>query len=205
MIESEDKNKCVLHPNKNLEFYVWIVNLCHVVDFVRLIKVNIMVIKLIHLNHPTSNIHSLINEFKDNIYPKLIERKENDQILLKESNETFKEIQSQNDNNNNNLKLNNSINKNKFIKKNDESSILSGDFESLAFKDNCNILSKLTKLLNKVLLLNGFNQKLNKGIIPVGFKELYISNIKQVLIIDSIPNTVTTVGLCDGFNQKLTV
>ncbi|KAM9970462.1 hypothetical protein ACTFIR_002318 [Dictyostelium discoideum] len=83
-------------------------------------------------------------------------------------------------------------------------SILSRDFESLAFKDNCKILSKLKKLPNNVMLLNGFNQKLTKGIIPEGVKELVLGDIKQDLIIGSIPNTVTTVTLFDGFNQKLT-
>ncbi|KAM9948017.1 hypothetical protein ACTFIT_001358 [Dictyostelium discoideum] len=55
--------------------------------------------------------------------------------------------------------------------RNDESSILSKDFES---------------------------------IIPKGVKELRLSDIKQELIVDSNPNTVKTLTLCDGFNQKLT-
>ncbi|EAL62389.1 hypothetical protein DDB_G0290101 [Dictyostelium discoideum AX4] len=73
--------------------------------------------------------------------------------------------------------------------KNNESSINPIDSQSLAFKDNCNYLSKLNTVSNKALLLNGFNQKLTKGIIPEGVKELYICDIKQELIIGSIPNT----------------
>ncbi|KAM9947893.1 hypothetical protein ACTFIT_001230 [Dictyostelium discoideum] len=77
--------------------------------------------------------------------------------------------------------------------------------EDIAFKNNCNILSKLkNQLPSRVMLLDGFNQILTPGILPVGVKSLYLGDIKQELIIGSIPNTVTSISLLDGFNQKLT-
>ncbi|EAL62525.1 hypothetical protein DDB_G0289849 [Dictyostelium discoideum AX4] len=77
--------------------------------------------------------------------------------------------------------------------------------EGIAFKDNCNILSKLkNQLPSTVMLLDRFNQKLTPGILPDGVKSLYLGDIKQELMIGSIPNTVTHVSLLDGFNQKLT-
>ncbi|KAM9995331.1 hypothetical protein ACTFIY_001511 [Dictyostelium cf. discoideum] len=67
--------------------------------------------------------------------------------------------------------------------------------EGIAFKDNCNILSKLKKnqLPSNVMLLDGFNQKLTPGILPDSVEWLYIGDIKQELIIGSIPNTVKKV------------
>ncbi|KAM9947794.1 hypothetical protein ACTFIT_001129 [Dictyostelium discoideum] len=88
---------------------------------------------------------------------------------------------------------------------------IEGDFinfktnEGIAFKDNCNILSKLkNQLPSNVMLLDGFNQKLKPGILPGGIKWLHIGDLKQELIIGSIPNTVKNITLLDGFNQKLT-
>ncbi|KAM9994867.1 hypothetical protein ACTFIY_001036 [Dictyostelium cf. discoideum] len=76
----------------------------------------------------------------------------------------------------------------------------------MAFDDNCNFLSKLEKnqLPPGVMLLDGFNQKLTPGILPEGVKFLYLGDIKQELMIGSIPNTVIHVHLKNGFNQKLT-
>ncbi|KAM9987650.1 hypothetical protein ACTFIZ_003018 [Dictyostelium cf. discoideum] len=104
-------------------------------------------------------------------------------------------------------------NKNKFFKWDDSKFYINieGDFhnfkenEGIAFKDSCNILSKLkNQLPSRVMLLDGFNQKLTPDILPDGVKRLYLGDIKQELIIGSIPNTVTHVSLLDGFNQKLT-
>ncbi|EAL62600.1 hypothetical protein DDB_G0289777 [Dictyostelium discoideum AX4] len=78
--------------------------------------------------------------------------------------------------------------------------------DCIAFKDNCDILSKLKKnqLPSSVMLLDGFNQILTPGILPDGVESLYLYDIKQELMIGSIPNTVTSVCFEDGFNQKLT-
>ncbi|EAL62438.1 hypothetical protein DDB_G0290065, partial [Dictyostelium discoideum AX4] len=46
-----------------------------------------------------------------------------------------------------------------------------------------------------VTLCDGFNQKLTKGIIPDTIKDLHIGDIKQDLIIDSIPNTLSNVHI----------
>ncbi|KAM9988818.1 hypothetical protein ACTFIY_004840 [Dictyostelium cf. discoideum] len=60
---------------------------------------------------------------------------------------------------------------------------------SIAFTDDCNILSKLKdKLPLSVMLLDGFKQKLTPGILPECVKSLYLGDIKQELMIGSIPN-----------------
>ncbi|EAL61995.1 hypothetical protein DDB_G0290861 [Dictyostelium discoideum AX4] len=75
----------------------------------------------------------------------------------------------------------------------------------MAFKDDCNILSKLEKnqLPSDVMLLDGFNQKFIQNILPEGLESLYLGDIKQELVIGSILYTVKNVYLFDGFNQKL--
>ncbi|EAL62511.1 hypothetical protein DDB_G0289821 [Dictyostelium discoideum AX4] len=55
-----------------------------------------------------------------------------------------------------------------------------------------------------VTLEDGFNQKLTPGILPDSVGSLDLGDIKQELIIGSIPNTVTNIFLLEGFNQKLT-
>ncbi|KAM9987756.1 hypothetical protein ACTFIZ_003123 [Dictyostelium cf. discoideum] len=51
-----------------------------------------------------SNILSLMNNFKDNVYQKVIERKETNETILKQSNDKYNEIKSQFDINNYSLK-----------------------------------------------------------------------------------------------------
>lgn len=75
----------------------------------------------------------------------------------------------------------------------------------IAFKEDCSILSKLenNQIPSSVMLLDGFNQKLIRNILPEGILSLYLCDIRQELIIGSIPNTVVGVYLLDGFNQKI--
>ncbi|EAL69004.1 hypothetical protein DDB_G0277005 [Dictyostelium discoideum AX4] len=78
----------------------------------------------------------------------------------------------------------------------------------LNFKENVGIEFKDNSIKNQlpssVMLLDGFNQKLTPGILPDHIKWLHLGDIKQELIVGSIPNTVTHVTLFDGFNLKLT-
>ncbi|KAM9995267.1 hypothetical protein ACTFIY_001436 [Dictyostelium cf. discoideum] len=57
------------------------------------------------------------------------------------------------------------------------------------------IIGSIPNSVTIVILCNGFNQKLTKGIIPKGVKELRLGDIKEELIIGSIPNTISTVRI----------
>ncbi|KAM9947866.1 hypothetical protein ACTFIT_001203 [Dictyostelium discoideum] len=193
----DNNKKCTLHPNKDIIFFC--------LDC-KLIPCCIQCIssKGEHHGHrtdpleSTSNILSLMNNFKDDIHQKIIDDIKNN----------LKSIYTLD---NCRFKIEFDENNNKFFKWNNLKFYIyiEGGFfkfeEGIAFKDNCNILSELkNKLPSHVMLLDGFNQKLTPGILPNRVKCLYLGDIKKELIIGSIPNTVTLVSLLNGFNQKLT-
>ncbi|KAM9974820.1 hypothetical protein ACTFIW_008287 [Dictyostelium discoideum] len=59
--------------------------------------------------------------------------------------------------------------------------------------------------INMVILadINGFNQKLTPGILPDSVKWLYLGDIKQELMIGSIPNTVKEVKVSKSFKHQI--
>ncbi|KAM9993928.1 hypothetical protein ACTFIZ_011894 [Dictyostelium cf. discoideum] len=99
-----DNNKlCTIHPNRDIVFFCLD---CKLIPCC----IQCTSSKGEHHGHrtdileSTSNIISLMNNFKDDIYQKVIERIEKNKTILKQSNDKFNDIQSQFEINNNSLK-----------------------------------------------------------------------------------------------------
>ncbi|KAM9993920.1 hypothetical protein ACTFIZ_011881 [Dictyostelium cf. discoideum] len=99
-----DNNKmCTIHPNRDIVFFCLD---CKLIPCC----IECTSSKGEHHGHrtdtleSTSNIISLMNNFKDDIYQKVIERIDSNKTILKQSNDKYNEIQSQFNNNNNSLK-----------------------------------------------------------------------------------------------------
>ncbi|KAM9970688.1 hypothetical protein ACTFIR_002552 [Dictyostelium discoideum] len=108
--------------------------------------------------------------------------------------------------NNNNEKLKIEIDENnfKFIMENYEFSNYK-DIKSIAFGEDCGSLLKFKSKTNliSVMLLDGFKESLEPGILPNSIRYLEIYDIKTPLLVGSIPSTIINLILHDGFNQSL--
>ncbi|EAL62611.1 hypothetical protein DDB_G0289799 [Dictyostelium discoideum AX4] len=185
----DNNKKCTLHPNKDIIFFC--------LDC-KLIPCCIQCIssKGEHHGHrtdpleSTSNILSLMNNFKDDIHQKEgIAFKDNCNILSELKNKLPSHVMLLDGFN---QKLTPGILPNRV------KCLYLGDIKKEL------IIGSIPNTVTLVSLLNGFNQKLTPGILPDSVESLNLGDIKQELIIGSIPNTVTNVSLKDGFNQKLT-
>ncbi|KAM9996739.1 hypothetical protein ACTFIZ_001657 [Dictyostelium cf. discoideum] len=74
--------------------------------------------------------------------------------------------------------------------------------KSLAIGEGHSLPKIIPKSVKRLLLPNGFDQQLQ--LIPETVCALYLFNIKCDLSKNSIPATVESLFLCDGFNQKIT-
>ncbi|KAM9974744.1 hypothetical protein ACTFIW_008208 [Dictyostelium discoideum] len=98
-----NKKKCALHPSKNIKV------LCLQCKYIPCCIICISS-KGGHHAHKTdpiesaTNILSLVNSFKDDVFPKVIERIEKNEKILQESNDKFKEIKINYEKNNSLLK-----------------------------------------------------------------------------------------------------
>ncbi|KAM9957318.1 hypothetical protein ACTFIW_009059, partial [Dictyostelium discoideum] len=94
---------CTLHPNKDIVFFCLDCKLIPCCVLCASIKGE-------HHGHrtdtleSTSNIISLMNNFKNDVHQKVIERIETNKTILKRSNDKYNKIQSQSDINNSSLK-----------------------------------------------------------------------------------------------------
>ncbi|KAN0038137.1 hypothetical protein ACTA71_000309 [Dictyostelium dimigraforme] len=234
-MENKIKQNCRFHQNKNLKY------ICSDLDCKSMPCCSLCITsggehhghKIVLLESITkSEILSITNIFKDEVIPKVIEIFEIDKQTLKDSDNRFKKIQSQY--NENKKLVTEQFNKiHKIIQ------IIQADIEKqleTVYQDNTIINTTITSSINNdnhkndgvenlkledikqplevnlipasvtsITLDGGFSQPLTPGIIPNSIKQLTLGLINTQLIEGSIPKNIPKIILRYSFNQSLEI
>ncbi|KAN0032612.1 hypothetical protein ACTFIV_006519 [Dictyostelium citrinum] len=94
-----------------------------------------------------------------------------------------------------------------YYNKDENNGMISNTITHLAIPSNSNIKiiegSAIPANVKHCLLLDGFNQPLEPGLLAPSITHLHIGKIKTPLLVGSIPNGVTDLFLHDGFSQPV--